>query len=165
VFSYYGRKTKVVKYYPSPRYDTIIEPFAGSATYSLYGENWKKNIILFELYDKVYRVWKYLQQATSKDILSLPDIEHGHSTKEHESLTEEEVWLIGFCVARGSAQPQYQSGMYNSWNSNKKCIAQDLHKIKHWDIRNEDYRQSPGIEATWFVDPPYMWGGGTLYVL
>jgi site-specific DNA-adenine methylase len=42
MWSYYGGKSKIVQYYPDPKYDTIIEPFAGSAQYSLYGDNWKK---------------------------------------------------------------------------------------------------------------------------
>ena len=48
VFYYYGRKKQIVSYYPSPNFDTIIEPFAGSAAYSLNGYNWKKNVILVE---------------------------------------------------------------------------------------------------------------------
>jgi len=35
MFSYYGSKSKIVDCYPAPRYDKIIEPFAGSARYSL----------------------------------------------------------------------------------------------------------------------------------
>ena len=36
LWSYYGRKTKVIKMYPNPQYDIIVEPFAGTAVYSLY---------------------------------------------------------------------------------------------------------------------------------
>ena len=159
MFSYYGRKTKVVKYYPRPEFNTIIEPFAGSAAYSLHGDNWKHNVIIVDKYEVVYRVWRYLQQSSEQSILSLPDVEYGHSTKEHAQLCEEEVWLIGFCVARGSAQPQYQSGKFNSWPDNKKSIARNLYKIRHWDIRLGDYRDIDNFEATWFIDPPYQWGG------
>jgi len=35
MFSYYGSKKKIVKYYPEPVHDVIIEPFAGAAWYSL----------------------------------------------------------------------------------------------------------------------------------
>ena len=48
MFYYYGRKKQMAKHYPSPNYDTIIEPFAGSAAYSLFGDNWQKNVILIE---------------------------------------------------------------------------------------------------------------------
>jgi len=47
MFSYYGSKSKLAQHYPTPKYDTIVEPFAGAAGYSLYGDNWKKNVLLY----------------------------------------------------------------------------------------------------------------------
>ena len=35
----YGRKKQIVKCYPDPNFDSIIEPFAGSAAYSLHEDN------------------------------------------------------------------------------------------------------------------------------
>lgn len=35
MFSYYGSKSKIVDLYQPPKFDKIIEPFAGSARYSL----------------------------------------------------------------------------------------------------------------------------------
>lgn len=46
MWTYYGTKKRIAKNYPAPIYDTIIEPFAGAAQYSLYGDNWKKKVIL-----------------------------------------------------------------------------------------------------------------------
>lgn len=46
MFSYYGSKSKLVNLYPEPLHDTIIEPFAGSARYSL--KYWDKDIYLIE---------------------------------------------------------------------------------------------------------------------
>jgi len=36
MFYYYGAKNLLSKHYPEPVFDTIIEPFAGSAAYSCY---------------------------------------------------------------------------------------------------------------------------------
>lgn len=44
MFYYYGRKKQLAKLYPKPNYSVIIEPFAGSAAYSLFDENWKKKL-------------------------------------------------------------------------------------------------------------------------
>lgn len=74
MWSYYGTKTKIVKYYPSPTEGIIIEPFAGAARYSLFGENWKKDIVLIDKYPVVVNLWNYLIKATKHDILSLPNI-------------------------------------------------------------------------------------------
>jgi len=56
MFYYYGRKKRIVKYYPKPLYDTIIESFAGSASYAI--EYFEKNVILYEINFKIFSVWK-----------------------------------------------------------------------------------------------------------
>ena len=38
-------------------------------------------------------------------------------------------------------------------------IANNLYKIKHWDIRFGDYREIENIKGTWFIDPPYQSSG------
>lgn len=164
MFSYYGRKKKIVKYYPAPAYDTIIEPFAGSAVYSLYQNNWKKNVIIVDKYDKLIKIWKYLQSAKPEDILKLPDVENGEELAKingFNELLDEEKWLIGFSVNNGSVTPKNFAGQmnFNSWFRDKKEIANNLYKIKHWDIRNDDYINLDNIKATWFIDPPYQFGG------
>jgi site-specific DNA-adenine methylase len=60
MFYYYGRKKQLAKYYPSTSFDTIIEPFAGAAAYSLFNDNWKKRVILIEKDEKVAAIWKWL---------------------------------------------------------------------------------------------------------
>jgi len=82
IWSYYGRKSKLVKYYPEPKYDKIIEPFAGTAVYSLYKDNWKKDVYLIEKYDLLVKLWHYLQQAKPKDILALPDMDYGNKVSD-----------------------------------------------------------------------------------
>ena len=65
MFYYYGRKKQIAKHYPEPSYDTIVEPFAGSAAYSLYGNHWKRRVILVEKDDRVSQIWKWLiEEAT-----------------------------------------------------------------------------------------------------
>jgi len=64
MFSYYGSKSKIVHLYPTPKHSKIIERFAGSARYSLL--YFEKEITVIEKFDKVYKIWKYLQEATKK---------------------------------------------------------------------------------------------------
>ena len=75
MWGYYGSKSKIVNYYPKPIYDTIIEPFAGTAQYSL--KYFDKDVILVDKYDVIVRLWKWLQQCSPKDILSLPRLSCG----------------------------------------------------------------------------------------
>ena len=75
-------------------------------------------------------------------------------------LCQEEKWLMGFSLNRGSAQPKNKVKKFSDgWENVKKRIANDLHKIRHWKIIEGDYRDVENIEATWFIDPPYQFGG------
>jgi hypothetical protein len=145
-------------------YNTIIEPFAGTAVYSLFRDNWKKNVVLIDKYNVVVRIWKYLQSATPDDILKLPDVNNGEELVKvngFSQLLQEEKWLIGFSVNNGSGMPKNVAGRmnFNSWFRDKKRIARDLYKIKHWQIKCDDYTNVENVIATWFIDPPYQFGG------
>ena len=69
MFSYYGSKSKIVDYYPPPKHKKIIEPFAGSARYSL--KYFDRDILLIEKYEPLVKLWRWLQVATEKDIDNL----------------------------------------------------------------------------------------------
>lgn len=96
-------------------------------------------------------------------VLSLPDVD-GYKVRLElvygfSQLSDPEKWLIGFCVNNGSSAPKNVSastGNFNSWKRDKIRIAKDLHKIKHWGIINGDYSLAPDVEATWYIDPPYI---------
>ena len=63
----------------------------------------------------------------------------------------------------GSASPKKKVSLVGNFGSNveesKKKIAKNLHKIKHWTIQLGTYDEIPNLEATWFIDPPYQFGG------
>jgi hypothetical protein len=162
MWSYYGRKTKIVNKYPEPIHNVIVEPFAGTAVYSLNKDNWKKQVILIEKYDVIVDLWHYLQQSKPEDILKLPDLSFGECVDDFTQLCKEEKNLIGFCINRGSASPKKTAKKFNDWNKNKYVIASNLHKIKHWDIKQGEYNEFEDVNkltATWFIDPPYQYGG------
>lgn len=159
MFSYYGTKKRISKFYPKPLYDTIIEPFCGAAQYSLYGDNWKKDVILNDKYRVIYDVWNFLiNKAEKSDILSLPNMSEGDKIDNY-NLSYEEKLLIGFCINSASSQPKKTVAKYNSWNKTKIDIANNLYKIKHWKVFNKDYNELYNEKATWFIDPPYEFGG------
>lgn len=160
MFYYYGRKKRIVKYYPYPLQDTIIEPFAGSAAYSM--EYFEKNVILYEINHKIYSVWKYLQDASINDILGLPILEKGQclNNEEFNYLTDPEKWTIGLFLNPGSSIPKKSPGNYCDWDEkHRKILSDDLYKIKHWTIKNESYVTAENILATWYIDSPYQKAG------
>src|SRR3990167_6860193 len=156
MFSYYGSKSKVVDLYPSPKFGKIIEPFAGSARYSL--KYFDRDILIVDKYDVIFKVWKYLQQASEADIMGLPEPKYKESI-EHLNLSEGERLLMGFMVAGGIAHPQKIVQQFSDIPANKKAIAKQLYKIRHWKIVQGSYDEIENIEATWFIDPPYQFGG------
>ena len=38
-------------------------------------------------------------------------------------------------------------------------ISSNLYRIKHWEIRLGCYEDLQNEDATWFIDPPYQFGG------
>lgn len=164
MFYYYGRKDRISKEYPKPLCDTIVEPFAGSAAYSM--RYYDRNVILVEKDPKIASIWKYLIDVTPEEILSLPIIEKGESlnNEKYNFLTEVQKNVIGLFLNPGSAQPKKSPGKFCSWNEkNKIRLSQDVLKVKHWKVINDVYQISPDIVATWYIDPPYQGNGGQYY--
>lgn len=153
MFSYYGSKSKIAHLYPAPTHDLIVEPFAGSARYSLL--HWKKDVLLCDLSEHVYQVWLYLLEASEKDVLGLPDVPSKVSLDNYKFLSDAERYLIGFHLCRGKAKPRKVGHGQNSWARDKERIAKNLHKIRHWHILKTAFSNIPNYEATWFIDPPY----------
>ncbi|MFA5307120.1 MAG: DNA adenine methylase [Candidatus Babeliales bacterium] len=168
LWSYYGSKCKLIKYYPKPKYDTIIEPFAGSAWYSLQYPNHK--IILCEKYKVIYDIWNWLiNEATVDEILQYSNLYLGQDVSKLP-IRKEHKYLLGFCINRGSSAPK---NIVQKWSCQVKSkpnwasttyfslqrIIEYLPKIKHWKIILDDYQKLNNIEATWFIDPPYQQGG------
>jgi hypothetical protein len=156
MFSYYGSKSKVVNLYPEPTTDKIIEPFAGSARYAL--KYWENDVLLVDKYDVIIKIWKYLQQASEKDIMGLPELKYKETT-EGLNLSEGERLLMGFLVSRGVRRPQKIVQKFSDIAKAKVQIAGNLHKIRHWKIMQGEYADIPNQEATWFIDAPYQYGG------
>lgn len=158
MWSYYGSKSKIVKHYSAPKFDSIYEPFGGTARYSLLYW-WIPNIVVGDSYKVVMDIWRFLQKANAKDILDTPDVENGENIEKYRSLLAPELYsLMGFCINNGSAVPKHTAGTgnFNSWNRDKHNIAKNLFKIRHWTFVDWDYREFLNIEGTWFIDPPYQ---------
>jgi len=165
MFSYFGSKYKLAKHYGAPRFDTVIEPFAGSAAYSLYWE--PKNVILYDANPVIVSVWEYLISASPEDILNLPT--------EFDSVSELDICdgaknFIGFWVGKGKATPgKTRSSWGRKYKDSKDCkvwgegvknrVSKQVSKIKDWEIYQDDYMNIPNETAHWFIDPPYQVAG------
>lgn len=160
MFSYYGSKSKVVHLYPKPKFDKIIEPFAGSARYAL--RYFDRDVLLVDKYEVIVKIWKWLQQCSIKDITSLPILPLGTKINRKDFDCIEQAWLMGFIVQQGVNAPRLTVSKFAdeaNMRSQIRNIASSLFKIKHWKIELGSYEQISNQEATYFIDPPYKYGG------
>lgn len=162
MWSYYGAKTNVVKRYPPPKYGKVIEPFAGTARYAL--EYYDREVIILDKYEVVVKIWQWLQMCSPKDILKLPNMKQGERVDQFNFDCVEAKWLMGFIIGFMTESPRTTATIRltqrpNAVNYTLNRIANNLFKIKNWDIRLGTYDDLENVEATWFVDPPYQYGG------
>ena len=160
-FSYYGGKYRIAPRYTPPQYGTIVEPFAGSAGYSTRHPD--HNVILCDLDEKIVSTWQYLIAVSETEIRSLPaNVEH---LDDHPDLTQEQQWLIGWWLNKGSSSPCRSMSAWGNSGVRPNCvwgaavrdrIASQVCHIRHWKAIRCSYADIPDQDATWFVDPPYQ---------
>lgn len=163
-FGFYGGKWRdAPKHYPAPVHEVIVEPFAGSAGYSVRYAN--RRVILGEKDPVIYGVWDYLIHVSAREILAIPDLEPGQ-TVEDMPISPEARWLVGLWLNRGASRPRTGPSAWmragirpgSFWGERvRRTIAGQVECIRHWKIHNCSYEDLPfSGEATWFVDPPYQ---------
>lgn len=159
MFYYYGRKKQIVRHYPAPNYDVIVEPFAGAAAYSFCHNSVVSRVVLFEKDEKVADIWKWLiHDATETDIEALPDLKTGEHSTEFLHIIHAAT-KMAFAFKRIKVTPV----LARNWEISRRIFAKHLQLIKHWEIVCGDYTEAPDIEATWFIDPPYRGAAGMGY--
>ena len=161
-FSYYGSKWRLAPKYSKPKFDTIIEPFAGSASYSLLYP--KRKVKLIDIDDNICVLWEYLINVKEKEIRALPLLERNEPIPTH--LSQGAKNLIGFWTTKGSSTPAHKMTGYKNiscgfWGESiRERVAEQLEAIRHWTtIQQTSYEKIEDQEATWFIDPPYQSGG------
>jgi hypothetical protein len=164
-FTYYGGKWRIAKKYPAPQSDTIVEPFAGSAGYSLRYH--AKRVVLCDLDPVLAGVWSFLIRSTPAEIDRLPLLEPGESVDDL-NVCQEARWLIGFWLTRGGASPNKTMSAWGRdprysrqfWGQHaRERVANQVDRINHWEVVEGPYTTLPNRDATWFVDPPYEIAG------
>jgi hypothetical protein len=163
-FGFYGGKWRdAPKHYPAPAHEAIIEPFAGSAGYSVRYAH--RQVILGELDPVIHGVWDYLIHVPAREILAIPDLEPGQ-TVDDLPISQEARSLVGFWMNRGASRPRKGPSSWmrigirpgSFWGERvRQTIAKQVEHIRHWKVFNCSYENLPfSGEATWFIDPPYQ---------
>jgi len=166
-FKHFGSKARLAAILPPPRHRTIIEPFAGSAAYSVQHATPKHQVLLYDTDERVCTIWDYLIHVSEAEVRSLP-VEHflrGGDIRE-AGLTPSQYQLIHRWMGiTGTGQYKIPPSLLadregeagNVWSERvRDRIASQLKYIRKWEIRNEPHTAAPDIEAHWHIDPPYQ---------
>lgn len=163
-FSFFGGKWRVAPRYPRPRHLTIVEPFAGSAGYAT--RHYRNDVRLYDKDPAVCGVWDYLIHATPRDVRSIP-VAIDHVAEIPDGFGQEVRWLVGFWLNSASATPHLSRSTWARQHPEKAVwsdrirerLATQVAHIRHWTITQASYEMILPVEATWFVDPPYVVAG------
>ena len=172
-FSYYGSKYTGAKHYGKPMHDVVVEPFAGSACYSLYWNHPK--VKLYDLSENVVLLWDFLINCSDSDIMAIPD--YLSEGELFDNFSEGQRVLLGHWTAKGRAEPaSHPSPWYHSHKhlSGRQClvwgpkvkerILKQKPMIKDWSIDQKSYTDIDlQGEYTWHIDPPYNNYAGSRY--
>jgi hypothetical protein len=164
-FSYYGGKWRIAPRYPAPLHNTIIEPFAGSAGYSV--RHYTNTVRLYDADPIIAGVWDYLIKATPDEIRQLPV---NITNTDILTCPQEAKWLIGFWLGKGRQSPGKTPSQWmrtkaaGFWGTViRERIASQCRYIKHWVVKHASYADIENSNATWFIDPPYNNTAGKVY--
>ena len=161
---FFGSKWRLSKLYPVPRFNCIIEPFAGGANYAMHHilHGFTGKVILNDADVRICNLWNYLKNATKQDILDLPllqDKEVGtdiFSLGLPEGASELIIRWQRMGINRCSTVSAW-NGKTGQWDASiRKTIADNVHLLRDIEVSNLSFADMQNIECCWFIDPPYQ---------
>ncbi len=165
LFKWFGSKWSSAKHMPSPIYGSIVEPFAGSAGYSL--RHARCDVHLRDSDPHLRVLWPWLiKTATEYDIRSIPiDIPEGT-----------DIRTLGLSIGQATLLKSWQrtnsvgdcwtispwGNKPGQWTANTRArVASEVGCISHWKFLDWDLYEAPGsfleYPRTWMIDPPYQY--------
>lgn len=165
-WTFFGGKWRIAPRYPAPVHETVIEPFAGAAGYSLRHAD--RQVVLVEKDPRIAGIWRWLLRVSPAEVRALPRLPESGCLDDANWPCEEPRNLAGFWITRGAAHPNRRASAwmrdprYSKWSWGEMSIeriASQVDRIRHWKLVEGDYRNAPNTKATWFIDPPYERAG------
>lgn len=158
LFKWFGSKWLASKLYPAPEHDTIFEPFAGSAGYSL--RHHEKKVVLWEDNEQLHALWTWLiaPSTRSSQVLEIPlNVREGTDIREL-GLNKFQALLLKHWQRTNNVGDCWTISPWGNkpgqWTANTRArVAEELHAVKHWKVKRFWYDR-PG---TYFLDPPYLY--------
>jgi hypothetical protein len=151
-FAYFGAKHKTAAHYPAPAFPRIVEPFAGSAGYSLFWAT-DHHVTLVDSDEFVIDLWRQLQSDGLDKTLDRAEAELAAGGL----ISSPWVYSIGCGLyrVRPGGKAKRSTMMQTAWPGVRRRIEAAVPLIADWEIIHGDYREIDADDATWFVDAPY----------
>ncbi len=158
LFKWFGSKWSAAKLYPEPRYNIIVEPYAGSAGYCLNYADY--HCVIYDSNEQLQKLWKWLiKDATQQDILDIPiNLEIGTDIRTL-GLSEGQALLLKNWQRTNNVGDCWTISKWGhlpgQWTANCRArVAEESQAIKHWQFREYVWDIN---YATFFIDPPYLY--------
>ena len=160
LFKWFGSKWQSAKHYPRPEHETIVEPFAGGAGFSLNYSD--KNVVLWEDDPNISELWKWLinQAAALPDlVLEIPiNLPIGTDILD-VGLSRGQELLLKHWQRTNNAGDCWKVSPWGhlpgQWTANTRArVADQVGGVAHWEVRQPiELIDTP---CHWFIDPPYL---------
>jgi 16S rRNA G966 N2-methylase RsmD len=146
LFPYFGRKGRSARLYPCPRFPLVIEPFAGSLSYTLHHR--PNSAIGIEQDDRVVALWHRMLEVTGMELPPAVGSKTNDLLVKVASYSEH---------ALTSGEMTVTSRMIRDWTviHQRAALAAPWAR-SHVQYFAGTYANAPDVEATWFIDPPYQ---------
>lgn len=150
MFYYFGRKGRLARLYPPPRFDLVIEPFAGSMAYTLHHR--PPVAIGVEVDEQVVDVWRRVSALPPNELLAYPTPSIGERTSDR--------WQMLAAGSHGTTRAEsylWTDRMNRDFAKQRRMAARAQPYVAERVLYlGDDYTTAPDLAATYFVDPPYQ---------
>lgn len=153
-FAYYGAKHGLARRYPAPAHDTIVEPFAGSAGYSVFHAARVDRVMLFDADAAVVALWHRVLAMTTEDLDAIDDAIHAERTTD--PILGGMAGSSTLHATLGGTSRQITPRMRTDWPKVRRRFERTMPHLHKFSITHGTYDTAPDIEATWHIDPPYQ---------
>ena len=154
MFYYFGRKGRLAPLYPPPRHDLVIEPFAGSAAYTMH---WKpEHALLIDKDEATVGLWRRLCGMTKAEILAAPGPVAGEMTADYWHITA--MVSHDLCSWGPGDSRKVSTKVGSEWFDTRprRYAANNVATAVRYAYAEGTYRDAPNVEACWYIDPPYQ---------
>jgi hypothetical protein len=161
LFKWFGSKWMGARHYPAPIHDVIVEPFAGSAGYSL--RHAERRVVLWDTHPAVASLWRwFINDATEAAIREIPLNTPSGCDIRALGLSAGQALLLRCWQRTNNCSETWHVSPWGDkpgqWTANTRSrVASEFHAIRHWvfaDPASPEANVEPA-RSTWFIDPPY----------